>query len=115
MKQGLALLRTVRHRYLKHSLAEEAGLCGLEIVEAMLVLGQADEAESLARTIMNEFLAASLNSRAITALGYLTEAIVSKQASPQMATQVHAYVLSLRATPEREFTQPTLTAPTDAG
>ncbi|HYQ82611.1 MAG TPA: tetratricopeptide repeat protein [Rubrobacter sp.] len=101
--QGIAYLRPVRHRFLKHSLAEEAGICGLDMVEGMLQLGKTTDAENLARTIMNEFLAASLNARAITALGYLSEAIASRKASPRMATGIREYVLSLRTTPEREF------------
>lgn len=107
---GLTVLRQVRHQYLKHSLAEEAGLCGLEMVEALLTLDEPERAERLARTILSEFLAAALNTRAITALGYLTEAIAARTASPKTATQVYDFVLSLRTTPEREFTpQPLLT------
>lgn len=103
LRQGIAHLRTVRHQYLKGSLAEEAGLCGLEMVGAMLAVGEPEPAETLARTIMNEFLAASLNTRAIAALGYLSEAIAERKASPKLATQVQEYVLSLRSAPEREF------------
>ncbi|HEX9986054.1 MAG TPA: hypothetical protein VGF69_22525 [Thermoanaerobaculia bacterium] len=101
--QAVEHLRAVRHRFLIHSLAEEAGLCGLEMVEGLLMLARADEAERLARTIMSEFLAASLNSRAITALGYLTEAIEARNATPRTAMRVREYVLSLRTSPEREF------------
>ena len=111
-RRALGVLRQVRHQYLKHSLAEEAGLCGLEMVEALLLLGESDKAERLARTIVSEFLAASLNTRALTALGYLTEAIAAKNASPEMAAHVYDYVLSLRTEPEREFTQ--LPLPTGA-
>lgn len=64
----------VRHQYLDHSLAEEAGLCGLEMVECHLMLGEYDKAERLARTIASEFLAASLNHRTLTALDWVTPA-----------------------------------------
>ena len=104
-RRGLAVLRPVRHQYLKHSLAEEAGLCGFEMVGALLMLDEFEKAERLARTIMNEFLAAAMNARALTALGYLTEAIVSRKASPTLVDEVYDYVLSLRTKPEREFTQ----------
>lgn len=106
LHEGITHLRSVRHRYLKASLAEEAGLCGLEIVAALLEQGKPDHAEALARTIMNEFLAASLNSRAVTALGYLSEAIAERTAAPSLATDVREYVLSLRRAPEREFVVP---------
>jgi len=100
---GVAHLRPVRHQFLKHSLAEEAGLCGLDMVEGMLLAGEPAKAETLARTITNEFLAAGLSSRAVTALGYLSEAISTRQASAETAAEVREYVLSLRTTPEREL------------
>jgi tetratricopeptide (TPR) repeat protein len=106
-RRALDVLQLTRHHYLKHSLAEEAGLCGLRMVEALLMLGEFDKAERLARTIMSEFLAASLNTRALTALGYLSEAIASQKASPELASDVHDYVLSLRAEPKREYARPT--------
>lgn len=102
-EKGIKHLRPVRHQFLKHSLAEEAGICGLDMVEAMLQLGQNQQAELLSRTILNEFLASSLNTRAITALGYLTEAIAGKRATPKQVVTVRDYVLSLRTEPEREL------------
>jgi len=97
-------LRHVRREFIRSSLAEEAGICGLEIVEGLLVLGRAAEAENLARKIVHEFTSAKLNTRAITALSYLTEAIVAKRASATMAHDVREYIVSLRTSPEREFT-----------
>lgn len=101
--RGIAHLRPIRADFLRNSLVEEAGLCGLEIVEAHLVRGNAAEAEALARQIITEFTAASLNRRAINALGYLTEAIAARKASQQMVTHVREYIVSLRTSPEREF------------
>lgn len=96
-------LRPVRREFIRKSLAEEAGLCGLEIVEALLMLGRAAEAENLARKIMHEFVTAALSTRAVAALGYLSEAIASKRASAKTASDVREYVISLRTTPERDF------------
>lgn len=107
LREATEHLRPARHQFLKHNLIEEAGLCGLHMVETYLALGEADRAERLARTIMREFLAASLSTRAITALGYLSEAIASREVSPRLATNVREYVVSLRLSPEREF-QPQL-------
>lgn len=80
MRQGdhaLAIdhLRDVRRDFLRSSMPEEAGIAGLEIVEALLILGRTSAAETLARKLVREFTAAHLSSRAITALGYLSEAI----------------------------------------
>lgn len=101
---GIRLLGPVRRKFLKHTLYEEAGLCGLEIVEAYLMLGQPSQAETLARTLVGEFTLAGLNTRAITALGYLSEAIAAQKAKPALANHVREYIISLRYHPEREFT-----------
>lgn len=97
-------LRPVRREFLRNALSEEAGLCGLEIVEALLFLDHASAAEKLARKIVQEFTLAKLNGRAVTALAYLSDAIASNKASTGLAMKVHEYVLSLRTNPEREFT-----------
>jgi tetratricopeptide (TPR) repeat protein len=100
---GVTHLRHVRRAFLRNGLHEEAGLCGLEIVEGLLLLDRASEAETLARKIVGEFTVADLNTRAITALGYLTQAITMRKAGPALASHVREYIVSLRAKPEREF------------
>lgn len=101
--RGIAHLRTVRSDFLRHDMIEEAGLCGLEIAEALLIRDNGAEAEALARQIIVEFTAAGLNVRAITALGYLSEAIRARKASTAMVSRVREYIISLRTAPEREF------------
>jgi tetratricopeptide (TPR) repeat protein len=100
---GIRHLRGVRREFLKKSVPEEAGICALEIVEAMLSLGHASQAETLARMVISEFTAARLNTRAISALGYLAEAIAAKTAQPALATDVREYIVSLRTAPERDY------------
>jgi tetratricopeptide (TPR) repeat protein len=102
--RGIAHLRPVRREFLRHSMVEEAGLAGLEIVEALLRRDGASEAEALARQIVREFAKAQLNTRAITALGYLRETIAARRASAAMVNDVREYIVSLRTSPEREFT-----------
>jgi tetratricopeptide (TPR) repeat protein len=96
-------LRAVRRDFLRNSMPEEAGLAGLEIVEALLNLGRTSAAETLARKIVREFTVAHLSARAITALGYLSEAIAANDAPAALATEVREYIVSLRTTPERDF------------
>jgi hypothetical protein len=78
-------------------------LCGLDIVEAHLTQGAHIEAEAFAREIVREFTAARLNGRAITALGYLSEAIAARKASQSTVQNVRRFIRSLRANPELEF------------
>jgi hypothetical protein len=82
---------------------EEAGICALEVIEGLLHRGKASEAERLARLVIQEYTAAGLSTRAITALGYLTEAIATRDATVALAGKVREYILSLRTEPEREF------------
>ena len=71
--RALAHLQTLRYEFLRQSLAEEAGLCGLEIVQALLRLDRRSEAENLARTVADEFTAAGLSHRATAALDVAKE------------------------------------------
>ena len=105
-ERAVTHLRPVRREFLEHGLTEEAGICGLEIVEGLILLGRASAAEKLARRLVSEFTAAGLNARAIGALGYLTEAIMSSRASATLVTEVREYIVSLRTSPERDFDRP---------
>lgn len=102
-QQAIDHLRPVRRQFLAAGMSEEAGLCGLEVIDAMLALGKASQAENLARRIIAEFTKADLNTRAITALGYLTEAIADRNVPRCLVTQVQEYIASLRTRPERDF------------
>jgi len=103
IQRGISHLQPIRADFLRHEMTEEAGLCGLEVVEALLLDGAAEKAEALARDITGEFTAAGLNTRAITALAYLREAIAARRASVSLVTTVREYIVSLRTSPEREF------------
>jgi tetratricopeptide (TPR) repeat protein len=103
LDRGISHQRVVRSSFLRQSMTEEAGICALEIVEALLLHGSIAEAKRLARQVISEFTAAKLNTRAITALGYLQEAIAARRASTSMVSNIREYIVSLRRTPEREF------------
>lgn len=107
-ERATTYLRPVRRQFLENGLIEEAGLCGLAIVEGMLNLGNYSAAETLARKIIAEFTSAGLSKRAITALGFLQEAIAASKASAALVTDVREYIVSLRTNPERDFRPPQL-------
>lgn len=102
-RRAVAHIGAVRQTFRSHGLVEEAGLFGLEMVHSQIALGETHEAEALAREIVADFTAAGLNARAITALGYLTEAIAARRASTSTVGGVREYIVSLRKQPEREF------------
>jgi tetratricopeptide (TPR) repeat protein len=103
-REAVLHLRPIRRAFLSNAMPEEAGICALEIIEGLITLGKAAEAESLARLVVREFTSAGLNTRAVTALGYLTEALATRRATVDLVGNVREYILSLRTEPEREFT-----------
>jgi tetratricopeptide (TPR) repeat protein len=101
--EAIARLQRTRAQFLAENLIEEAGLSGLEIVEACLLRNDIDDARQLASKLVQEFSEAGLNRRAIAALAYLKEVIVASNATPDVARDVHAYILALQIDPTREF------------
>jgi tetratricopeptide (TPR) repeat protein len=102
-REAIATLLSTRETFLARGLVEEGGLSGLAIVEAQLVLGDAAEARRLAASIVREFTAANLNRRAVAALAYLNDAIAASSATPEIARDVHAYIVALQIDPTRDF------------
>jgi tetratricopeptide (TPR) repeat protein len=103
MDDALIELASAREQFLARDLVEEAGLCGLELVEAHLLTGNTDEACDLASTIVGEFTAASLNRRAVAAIASLKDAIAASSATPETVRSVQMYVASLRTNPDCEL------------
>ena len=100
---GIRRLREARRQFKEHGMFEDAGKCGLNIAEALLERGQAEEASRLTSEIVDEFVAAGSNRRAISALEYLREAIEHETASPATVRSVHDYLELLQTEPAREF------------
>lgn len=96
-------LQFARETFLDHDLIEEAGLCGLEIVEAHILRNERIQAQSLSSQIVSDFSAAHLSRRAITALAYLQDAVGTTGATAETARNVHNYITALRTDPNREF------------
>ena len=67
------MLQRTRADFLGRGMPEEAGLAGLDLVEALIATGKAAEVRNLTESVLGEFRAASLNERAITALAYLRD------------------------------------------
>jgi len=102
-RDAIATLLSTRETFLACGLVEEGGLSGLAIVEAQLVLGDAQAARRLAASLVREFTAAKLNRRAVAALAYLNDAIAASSATPEIARDVHAYIVALQIDPTRDF------------
>jgi len=98
---GLSTLQRVRARFLDHGMVEEADLCGLDIVAALVDGNRLAEARSLAGEIADHYGQRS-NPRAAEALRYLEERIEAHDAAA-VVRHVHSYLEALRLDPSREF------------
>lgn len=100
---AVAQLQHARQTFLEYGLVEEAGLSGLEVVEAHLLTDEVEAAKALSARIAREFTDAGLNRRAIAAVAYLHETVRASTATPEFVRDVHMYIHALRTDPEREF------------
>jgi tetratricopeptide (TPR) repeat protein len=92
---GMARLREARHTFAGLHMPEEAGLCALRLIEAMVEHGQMDEARALAVSVVEEFTAAALDARAIDAVVRLRASLDADGATAEAVRTVHALVQSL--------------------
>jgi tetratricopeptide (TPR) repeat protein len=103
LDDALQHLSQARTRFLNYGLVEEAGLSGLEMVEAHVLRADAETAKTLAASVASEFAVANLNHRALVALAYLNDAIAASSATPEVVRSVNTYIASLHMDPTREF------------
>jgi tetratricopeptide (TPR) repeat protein len=101
--KALPILRRVRGDFQKRQMTTEAGMAALDLAEALIALNQASEAQLIAEQALNEFRAAKLNERAITALAYLHD-LLSTTSKPSSAIRhVRCYLERLEEEPARLF------------
>ena len=99
VNSGLAYLRNARRAFIDRGLAEEAALCGLEIVEVLVRRGDTEEARGLAQQVHDEVAAAGLGHRAVTAVARLNEQLVTGGSEVALEVRnVHALLESLQET-----------------
>jgi tetratricopeptide (TPR) repeat protein len=98
---GCERLREARRSFAKLRMHEDAGLCALRIIEAMVDRGQTEEARSLAATVIDEFTAAALDVRAIDAVVQLRQSLDADGATAEAVRTVHTFVERLAAAETR--------------
>jgi tetratricopeptide (TPR) repeat protein len=92
---GANRLREARRVFTALRMAEEAGLCALRLIEAMIDRGNASEARALASSVVNEFTTAALDARAIDAVVALRASLDADGATVETVRTAHAVVQSL--------------------
>jgi len=101
---AIGMLSEVRAELLKLGMPEEAGLAGVDLIEALLATNARAAARDLAVTIVEEFRNARLNERALQALSYLRE--TADVATAETAHQIGTYLRRLTNEPALLFVAP---------
>jgi tetratricopeptide (TPR) repeat protein len=84
---GLKYLDAARQRYLELHMIEEAGLCGLDMIESLAERGQGRDAANLVDVIISEFKTAEMSQLAIDALSRLAAVIANGDTETAMAVR----------------------------
>jgi len=100
-ESAIRILGGVRQEFLDLGMPEEAGLAGVDLIEALLATNARAAARELAEAIIDEFRRAGLNERALQALAYLRE--TANVATPDVARRVGAYLRRLKDEPALLF------------
>jgi tetratricopeptide (TPR) repeat protein len=103
-------LSRVRADFDRLEMRSESTVVGLEIAELLLIESRVPAAEALCRELCSRIEGAGLSStsRAMTALGFLQEALSLRKATPKLVRQVRNYVERLPEEPNLLFAPPLL-------
>ena len=101
---AIPVLREARQQLRLLSMPEEAGIAGVDLVQAYLAMDKHDAARRLLLAVIEEFRAAGRNERALVALKYLHDAV--PEARPETARHVRTYLIRLRDEPALLFLPP---------
>lgn len=101
--KAVAMLFRIRRFFLEKGLPEEAGLAGLDLVDASIAIGAADGVHALVSQILSEFTAANLNSRALSALAYLRDVLPTTPKPASAVRHVRDYLDRLQNEPALLF------------
>ena len=107
--EAVPVLREVWQSFESLEMLSDAGLAALELVEALLLIGQPETVPAICRDLVARFVAAGSTARAVTALSFLREAVALGQPKPSLVREVHSFLRQLHEE------QPRLHAPTPVG
>jgi tetratricopeptide (TPR) repeat protein len=106
--RGIRELRAAMRDFERLSMPADAGFVGLDLLEELMTdHSAAKEAEELARSLAQFFLAAGVNISAATALTYLRHAAEKRKADGSLIAYVRAYIHRADVDPDRPFEPPT--------
>jgi tetratricopeptide (TPR) repeat protein len=106
--ESLSILRSVAAEFSELGMREEAVLASLDISELLMIRNDHEGAVAICRDIIRELSAANLEhtSRALTAVAYLKQSILSQSASSALVGHVRDYIGRVRTQPALLFAPP---------
>jgi tetratricopeptide (TPR) repeat protein len=102
-ERALFSLRRIREAFLKREMVEDAGLVGLDIVDALVAIDHWTEARELSEQVLAEFRHSNLDDRAVRAMAYLREFSTVSQRARAAVRHVRSYIEELREHPDEVF------------
>ncbi len=107
-QRAMRELRAAMRDFERLSMPADAGFVGLDLLEQMMEgASGAAEAERLARSLAQLFVAAGANVSAAKAIAYLRDATASRNADASLVAYVRRYVNRADVDPDRPFQPPT--------
>jgi tetratricopeptide (TPR) repeat protein len=104
--EAISRLRTVASELEKQSLFSDAALVRLDMVDAMLLLGQSDQIIELCGRLFHVFRNAGMITGALTAIAYMKEAAASGKLTTAGVDAVRSYLRRVERQPHAMFDPP---------
>lgn len=90
--EGIARLHEARREFEQLGASTDAAIVTLDIVEALLLIGQHRDAGQLCAGLVESFTANGMRGHALTALAFLREALATGSATPILVRHVRTYL-----------------------
>ena len=104
--RAIEILRVVRNTFLSLSMAQEAGLVGLDLADSLIAAARMSEAREIVEASLAQFIAAKQNQNAITAVAYLRDILPTASSPRKAVDHVKKYLKRLSFEPAQIFLPP---------
>ena len=104
-EEGLPELEHAHMQLVSFGLMNDAALAKLDLIAALIAVGDVDRVPDLCRSVAATFAAEGLSRNARKALAYLSETVGSGHAVPEAVRHVRTYLSRLSIHPQEEFQQ----------
>jgi len=106
VQNAIPLLREAWREFESLEMEADAALAALDLVEALLVVGDHEQVPPICRALLDRFTRAGMSSPAVTALAYLREAVAAGQATRTLVRHVQKFLREMPKEPSLLFVPP---------